>query len=439
MHLRRFPRSFSRGDGRCFGGYYSESCSKSYFVPQIAGTATECDGPPMAYTPGAATGRSADVDMDPQQLFSCAETPNRAKLVIEFTASVPDDLECSIGVPGGSPVSLGHAWFTASSAASGVNILGRRNPLVARSSPKSQYTIQIGPCKSTDRSFERVYMEVQGTILHVAYPNIRLQPEGRTSSMTGQHIEVVLTQSSAEVDIAVDGVVVSGPPIFRTILANETDDTLSVVRLLDAESLSWERHLSAIEDATWDSQAALPSPTDSRRRISLENTGNETTNSSAKADVFEQLTAVEADVRILNPSTFQSERLLDLRTPPPYGVFPSRVLISKAVVPFNGSVIRLYREWVQPFNFSRMPVDVALRQPIVGFLTPRRASGTRGYASIVVQQQNDPYGAFVNVTKELYYTTKCLGAPNQYGEGLDCRPCPVGGVCPGSYRLWPAR
>jgi len=24
-----------------------------------------------------------------------------------------------------------------------------------------------------------------------------------------------------------------------------------------------------------------------------------------------------------------------------------------------------------------------------------------------------------------------------YGHGLDCRPCPEGGYCPGGYRVWP--
>ena len=384
-------------------------------------------------------------------MFSCDESPNQAKLVVGFTTSVPADLECSISVPADGPVSLGHAFFTAASAASGISIRGRRNPLRKILTPKSQFTVQIGPCKSADLSFERVSMEVQGTIINVAYPNIRLAPDGLTSPMTGQYIQLELTQSSSEVDVSVDGVLVSGPPIFRTILANETDDTLSVVRLLDAESLSWERNLSALEEASsWDLHAAEHSLNDARRRISIAMLSNETTNStrlvivnstrnSSTADVFEQLFALDQAVRFLNASAFRSERLLNLTTPPPYGSFPSRAIISKAIVPSLNASIRLYREWVQPYNFSRVPVDAASELPTVAFLTPRRASGTRGYASIVVRRLDDTYGAFVNVTKELYYTEKCRGEPNQYGEGLDCRPCPVGGICPGSYRLWPAR
>eukprot|EP00698_Gefionella_okellyi_P016594 TRINITY_DN4759_c0_g1_i2.p1 TRINITY_DN4759_c0_g1~~TRINITY_DN4759_c0_g1_i2.p1 ORF type:complete len:1246 (+),score=296.69 TRINITY_DN4759_c0_g1_i2:735-4472(+) len=48
----------------------------------------------------------------------------------------------------------------------------------------------------------------------------------------------------------------------------------------------------------------------------------------------------------------------------------------------------------------------------------------------------NPDGGWQLMVDALYYTDDCP-FEGYYGRGLDCRPCPEGGYCPGGYRMWP--
>ena len=93
------------------------------------------------------------------------------------------------------------------------------------------------------------------------------------------------------------------------------------------------------------------------------------------------------------------------------------------------SELKLFREYVQPFNFSRGNDGVT-------FITPTydrvRDSLDDGYASIVLRMAS---GARVNVSKLLLYTDDCLQV-GMFGRGSACRACSAGGFCPGKVTVW---
>lgn len=68
---------------------------------------------------------------------------------------------------------------------------------------------------------------------------------------------------------------------------------------------------------------------------------------------------------------------------------------------------------------------------LITFLTP--AQQTTGYFDMTII---NPDGGFFTLANEMYYTDDCP-FPGQFGKGLECKPCPEGGVCPGGYRIWP--
>jgi cysteine-rich repeat protein len=66
------------------------------------------------------------------------------------------------------------------------------------------------------------------------------------------------------------------------------------------------------------------------------------------------------------------------------------------------------------------------------FMAP--VQNEEGYYSVSVENvDSTTRGSGGNM---LYYTNDCP-EPNQFGEGLDCGPCPEGGICPGGYRIRP--
>lgn len=60
------------------------------------------------------------------------------------------------------------------------------------------------------------------------------------------------------------------------------------------------------------------------------------------------------------------------------------------------------------------------------------AVNASGYVSILLT--NPDTGSTED--QAVYYTSACISA-GMLGVGLECRPCPTGGVCPGGDRLWP--
>eukprot|EP00698_Gefionella_okellyi_P000996 TRINITY_DN10875_c0_g1_i1.p1 TRINITY_DN10875_c0_g1~~TRINITY_DN10875_c0_g1_i1.p1 ORF type:complete len:2975 (+),score=482.22 TRINITY_DN10875_c0_g1_i1:924-8927(+) len=87
------------------------------------------------------------------------------------------------------------------------------------------------------------------------------------------------------------------------------------------------------------------------------------------------------------------------------------------VVVFVAGVVARNITWLSPYhvNFTTPPINVT------------------GYQN--VSFMNPDGGSFLAV-EVFFYTSDCPQI-GQWGIGLECRPCPDGGYCPGGFRVWP--
>ncbi len=114
---------------------------------------------------------------------------------------------------------------------------------------------------------------------------------------------------------------------------------------------------------------------------------------------------------------------------------PEKLLVQDdvAVIECQRGCVSFAVESVQRFNFSYSSVGNTggRRLGSVSFRTP--PSSTRGYSEVLLKNGNGAERRFPII----YYTEGCP-FNGWWGEGADCRPCPVGASCPGGYRYRPA-
>jgi hypothetical protein len=114
---------------------------------------------------------------------------------------------------------------------------------------------------------------------------------------------------------------------------------------------------------------------------------------------------------------------------------PEKFLVQDdvAVIECQRGCVSFAVESVQRFNFSYGSVGNTGGRGLgsVSFRTP--PSSTRGYSEVLLKNGNGAERRF----PVIYYTEGCP-LNGWWGEGADCRPCPVGASCPGGYRYRPA-
>ena len=122
-------------------------------------------------------------------------------------------------------------------------------------------------------------------------------------------------------------------------------------------------------------------------------------------------------------SEFANSSLTDveyeLQAPLYYGLnhsFPSRMLLGSVDI---GGNMTIYRELIQPYNYSQVSTS------LITFLAPFKTDAKSEYVDVRVL---NPDGADVKTRLKLYYSEKCPKI-GDYGSGLNCRPCPTGGIC----------
>ena len=262
-------------------------------------------------------------------------------------------------------------------------------------------------------------------------------------------------------DVSVGGVLVSGPPIYRTVLVNTTSERLVPIRLRGANATRW------LKEADASRPDLIANTTFARRRAKAGAKGGGGGGSSGGGgarSVGGGLSAVVNGVRydhswyeamveaLANRTAAAGEQLVVFTASETYdnssaasmplelersdtelldgfispGPRLERVVLASATL--RNTSYLIVREFVQPFNFSLDTTTSTMT-----FLTPPWAPGMTdedGYATLTISSASGPH---VELELAIFYSDDCpqLG---WFGRGLDCRPCMAGGWCPGGDR-----
>jgi hypothetical protein len=117
----------------------------------------------------------------------------------------------------------------------------------------------------------------------------------------------------------------------------------------------------------------------------------------------------------------------------PQGALLLRVVLGGASAIIGNATYALFREFVQPYNFSAIGDTLSFLTPTVSIDTVRTIADADGYTTITITTRAGPA---VNLTSALLLVESCTGI-GWVGSGASCRRCPLGGYCPGGGRIWP--
>ena len=310
-------------------------------------------------------------------------------------------------------------------------------------------------CQSSDIRFDSASAEASGTTEDVLFPLVEsISPA--ISAFVGQQVTIagVGLDIKTETAVALGDIVVSGPPVMRTILHDEKLNRLFVVSFLDEEMVTeWEIDTSngyraERDQQSWDKHKKK----EQRRRAKASKEKSEklgiTRLLQARASWYPKWSAIEKEqMKAGAPpvysaaDTYVNESLWDGTLHQNYfrytklevrnmtnvirhhsitpGPLIFRRVIASAVItdPVDAlTQFTLYRELAQEYNFSRTDNHVS-------FITPTeeqtRHALDGGYVPIVPQTT---IGTTANVTKLLLYTADCPQW-GMFGEGLSCTKC----------------
>ena len=308
-------------------------------------------------------------------------------------------------------------------------------------------------CSSADTRYETASWRVRGTSDDVEFPVV-VSMSPMISSLIGQ--QVTLTGSNfdahGELQVNVGGVDVSQLPVLRTVMLNVTSDSLYEITFDDNETelVAWER----AADALWNVSTSVE-----RRRAKGAKGGKGTTAALGSEEPgqvidnrfsknwyqywsvweaaergkgqppvfhadesYDGLTALNTTVQKLVP---KSDSGITILRRLPSGPLVGRIVLSVANLTLADSSFRLYREYVQPYNFTQ-------RANSLSFLTPfwPDLEQNDSYVNVTVLS---PVGSAAVLSEALYYTEDCP-AVGMFGRGIACSKCARGGFCPGGRK-----
>jgi hypothetical protein len=317
-------------------------------------------------------------------------------------------------------------------------------------------------CAGEDRHFDTAQVLHSSTNENVPFPlPVSLFPAtvsymGKMVTLSGRHFE----DYTDGIEVLVGDVKVNGGKVLRTVLVNSSSNTLIQISFEGGAAAEWERELSALIPA-------LQTAPQSRSRrgggggmkannvlfkagpedSSDDDSGNRTQNPSAddvtnSADWYEDLLAFNSLHNLTSPAgvsvddTFRNLIRVNSTIPAfqdpsyvieheslPPGPMLGREVLGAANISLGNDTYTVYREFVQPFNFS-MPVPtqfVFLSPPWTSEITDGATDG--GYANITIRTAAGPQAV---ASQSLFYTKSCPDI-GWFGSGLGCRLCPMGG------------
>ena len=120
--------------------------------------------------------------------------------------------------------------------------------------------------------------------------------------------------------------------------------------------------------------------------------------------------------------TFRDPTFRGPPRPLPPGPMLGRVVLGAATVLLGGAEYDVFRELVQPYNFS---YATGSRYTFLSPPWTENMTDAQGYASVTLRTDAGPQAV---VEQALFFTESC-GRIGWIGtSGFDCRPCPPGGV-----------
>jgi hypothetical protein len=136
------------------------------------------------------------------------------------------------------------------------------------------------------------------------------------------------------------------------------------------------------------------------------------------ADSFRNVTTLST----MAEPTFRDPTFRGAPRPLPPGPMLGRVVLGAATVLIGGAEYDVFRELVQPYNFS---YATGSRYTFLSPPWTENMTDAQGYASVTLRTDAGPQAV---VEQALFFTESC-GRIGWIGtSGFDCRPCPPGGV-----------
>jgi hypothetical protein len=287
-----------------------------------------------------------------------------------------------------------------------------------------------------------------------------------------------------DLEVYVGGIRVNGGGVFRTVLLNETAGLIySVTFAENTDAAGWEQKVS--EKPPYPPATAPSYPAANRSiarrakaRASAGRTGNiaalmvqrgtdlanrsEWTEPEIGLDWYEQLLEFNALNNISEKATGSAGNLSDpyiaalnlthaslaqvlavwpsfLEPPITFGslvspgVLLQRVVLGGALATIENVTYMIFREFVQPSNFSAAGETISFLTPTVSVASARELMDDKGYTTITIMTSAGPV---VNLTSALILVEACVEI-GWVGNAETCRRCPIGGYCPGGSRIWP--
>eukprot|EP00698_Gefionella_okellyi_P008903 TRINITY_DN2236_c0_g1_i2.p1 TRINITY_DN2236_c0_g1~~TRINITY_DN2236_c0_g1_i2.p1 ORF type:complete len:2997 (-),score=691.31 TRINITY_DN2236_c0_g1_i2:204-8054(-) len=147
-----------------------------------------------------------------------------------------------------------------------------------------------------------------------------------------------------------------------------------------------------------------------------------------------RLRATSVDPDYNNLVVWEYVRNLDI-------VWPTIVFVYPTVFPQLGKACTIYgtnfvdglQMWVNDIPTPNTTVFVSNNefQAVAPAMNDSLVNTTGRYYNVTLR---NPDGGWL-VYDGLFYTEDCP-YEGQFGSGLNCRPCPIGGICPGGQRVW---
>jgi hypothetical protein len=300
--------------------------------------------------------------------------------------------------------------------------------LVNESERFTPFVLRVGPCAAAEGSAESGAMAVvSGWNEGIEFPKVQLPDAKLTSSMIGQMTTLHGMNFNAVDEVRIGDVLISAGRIFRTVMFNLTSQEMLEVEVRDPAVLRWEESATRLAFTgrnstvphTGHNSPEIRTAPNLTRRAKLTGLASDDSDADANNSPDDLAALVQEywDGDLNNSATSLMVPSLEgvLRTPErPYyinrGHFPSRQLLgmlriivasatSSATATSRHPEIILFRELVQPFNFSREGDD-QLR-----FMTPVFDGAGAGYSAVKLISAVG--GTELELKRSLYYTTKC--------------------------------
>ena len=476
---------------KCMSGWYGTECGK-YFIRSTAvwGVASECEGSPFSLS-------SVSPFLPGTETAYCTKERLRfngsAYLRVALSEIPTDVVSCqaSSTAPPQGTAAADVLYFTPTQPEpKELRVLGAVD---IKDDGNATFGVRV-VCTAKDSLWGVAESMATATTDDVPFPHL-LSLFPTAALYIGSQVTLQGTHFSKydEFEVYVGGIRMNGDGVFRTVLLNETAGLIvSVTFAENTDAAAWVRNVSqklpyqlptalSYSAAPAASYPALNSSITRRakgrgssskagvsaaallsRAGEMENTTITEEEYLIDLDWYEQLLAFNDAQNVSDKATGSAGNLSDvylaalnlthasveeasaawpLFIEPAVtfdgrvreGILLQRVVLGGSLAIIDNRTYTIFREFVQPHNFSISGETISFLTPTVSAAAARAVTDANGYATITIKTSAGPV---VNLTSALILVEACADI-GWVGDADTCRRCPVGGYCPGGGRIWP--